>query len=213
MEQRTGARGRSRKANGRGSYDPEQTRQLLLASALDLFGAQGFHGTSVQEIVDSAGVTKGAFYHHFASKEDVLRLIHDEFLDVQQEMVRDIVARYESPVEQLREIVRVSVLTVAEYRRHVAVFFQERRFLTGARAADVHGRRDALEEEIESVVRAGMASGHFTSSVSARVAVFGIVGMSAWVYQWFRPDGPLPPEQIADELAALVLSGLAVDGP
>lgn len=181
---------------------------MLLDNALDLFGSQGFHATSVQAIVDRAGLTKGAFYHHFASKEDVLRLIHDQFLDVQREMVSDIIAANESPVDQLREIVRTSVLTVAEYRQHVAVFFQERRYLTGERAADVHGRRNLVEEQIEGIIRAGIDSGDFDPSISPRVALFGIVGMSAWVYQWYRPEGPLPVEQIAHELASMALEGL-----
>lgn len=195
-------------SNGRGSYAPAQTRQLLLDNALELFGSQGFHATSVQTIVDQAGLTKGAFYHHFASKEDLLRLIHDQFLDVQRGMIGEIVAAHDSPVDQLREMVRASVLTTALYRQHVAVFFQERRFLTGARASDVHGSRDAFEEQIESVIRAGMESGDFDRSISPRVALFGIVGMSAWVYQWYRPDGPLPVEEIADALASMAVNGL-----
>ncbi len=56
-------------------------------------------------------------------------------------------ATYHSPTDQLRELVRISVLTVARYQAHVAVFFQERRYLTGARAADVKQRRDARRGE------------------------------------------------------------------
>jgi AcrR family transcriptional regulator len=206
--QRSDVKSSERGADGRGSYAPAQTRQMLLDNALELFGSQGFHATSVQTIVDQAGLTKGAFYHHFASKEDLLRLIHDQFLEVQRETADQIMAAYDSPVDQLREMVRASVLTVAQYRQHVAVFFQERRFLTGERASDVHGRRDAFEEQIESVVRAGIESGDFDPSISPRIALFGIVGMSAWVYQWFRPEGPLPVEEIADTLASMAVNGL-----
>jgi AcrR family transcriptional regulator len=196
----------------RGPYAPAQTRELLLGSALELFGRQGFHATSVQQIVDRAGLTKGAFYHHFASKEDVLRLIHDEFLDVQRETVARIVAAGGSPTEQLRQIVLASVLSVARYQSSVTVFFQERRYLTGERAEDVRTRRDAVEAMMEQVVRDGIAAGELDASINPRVAVFGIVGLSAWLHQWYRPDGPLSAEEIADELARMVLNGL-VTGP
>jgi AcrR family transcriptional regulator len=182
---------------------------MLVDKALELFGSQGFHATSVQQIADAAGLTKGAFYHHFASKEDLLRLIHDQFLDVQRKMVDEIIASNESPVDQLRAVVHASVLTVAEYREHVAVFFQERRYLTGARAADVHSRRDSFEAQVEAIIQRGIDSGDFEPTLNVRVALFGIVGMSAWVYQWYRPEGPLSVDNIADELASLALSGLA----
>jgi len=192
----------------RGSYDPAQTRQMLLESALALFGEKGFHATSVQEIVKSAGLTKGAFYHHFASKEDVLRLIHDEFLEVQVALVEEIVATHDSPLDQLRELVRISVLSTARYQAQVAVFFQERRFLTGERGADVKRRRDAVEETMEQIIRNGIETGDFDPSVDPRISIFGIVGMTAWVHQWYRPGGPLSAETIADQLAAMVLDGV-----
>ncbi|MBC7277194.1 TetR/AcrR family transcriptional regulator [Nocardioides sp.] len=44
-------------------------RERILASGLDLFHAHGFHGTSVNDITQAAGVPKGSFYNHFASKE------------------------------------------------------------------------------------------------------------------------------------------------
>jgi AcrR family transcriptional regulator len=181
---------------------------MLLQSALELFGANGFHATSVQEIVKAAGLTKGAFYHHFASKEDVLRLIHDEFLEVQVGLVDEILETYDSPVDQLRALVRTSVLSVARYQAHVAVFFQERRYLTGERGADVKRRRDSVEQKMEEIVRRGIAAGDFSPEIDARIAIFGIVGMTAWVHQWYRPGGQLSAETIADELAQLTLDGL-----
>ena len=204
------ARSASEPRNGRsrGSYAPAETRKLLLDHALALFGERGFHAASVQEIVDRAGLTKGAFYHHFRSKEDVLRLIHDEFLDRQAEMVDRAIATHSSPGDQLREIVRQSIVSVTQYRAHVAVFFQERRYLTGARARDVKRRRDAVERKMEDIVRRGIEAGEFSQAVSPRLAIFAIVGMSVWVHQWYRPGGHLSPEAIADELAALAMDGL-----
>ena len=48
--------------------------ERLLRAATTLFAEHGFDGTSVQEIVEAAGVTKGAMYHYFASKEDLLSM-------------------------------------------------------------------------------------------------------------------------------------------
>lgn len=192
----------------RGTYAPERTRQLLVDSAIKLFSERGFTGTSMQDIVEGAGVTKGAFYHHFESKEDVLQLIHDEFLEAQQQEMTRILAEYDSPVDQLRETIQMSVRSVVQYREHVAIYFQERRHLTGDRGKSVRDRRDEVDKQIAKIIRRGQKSGDFDKRISVPVAVYGWVGMSAWVYQWFRPGRDMTAEDVASQLAMLVLDGL-----
>jgi AcrR family transcriptional regulator len=55
----------------------EATRQLLVSVARDLFTEHGYAGTSVADIIQGAGVTRGALYHHFAGKEALFRAVHD----------------------------------------------------------------------------------------------------------------------------------------
>jgi TetR/AcrR family transcriptional regulator, cholesterol catabolism regulator len=201
----------TKSAKSRGSYDPERTRQLLVDSAIKLFSERGFSGTSMQDIVAGAGVTKGAFYHHFESKEDVLKLIHDQFLEAQAQEMERIQAEFSSPVDQLRETIKMSVRSVVEYREHVAIFFQERRNLTGERAQQVRARRDEVDRQIADIIRRGQESGYFDRRISVPVAVYGWVGMSAWVYTWFRPGLGMTAEDVANQLAVLVLDGLLAE--
>ena len=56
----------------------EATRRDLIAAARKLFGAQGFAGTSVDEVVKAAGVTKGALYHHSRDKDDLFRAVVEQ---------------------------------------------------------------------------------------------------------------------------------------
>ncbi len=56
----------------------DATRRALLAAARRLFGARGFAGTSLDQVVAEAGVTKGALYHHFRNKERLFLEVYDE---------------------------------------------------------------------------------------------------------------------------------------
>jgi TetR/AcrR family transcriptional regulator, cholesterol catabolism regulator len=178
---------------------------------LQLFEEQGFHATSVQEIAVNAGVSKGAFYHHFEKKEDVLRLIHDEFQDAQLADTERIIEEFDTPVEQLREIVRASIASTTRFRSHVAVFFQERRFITGKDFAAVKKKRDLTEQKLLSIVEAGIASGELRPDVDPRVFVFSLIGMIAYTNQWFRADGRLSIEAVGDMIADLILDGIVAD--
>jgi AcrR family transcriptional regulator len=55
----------------------EATRQLLVSVARELFADRGYAGTSVEEIVQRAGVARGALYHHFAGKDALFRAVYD----------------------------------------------------------------------------------------------------------------------------------------
>ena len=56
----------------RRTNDPVDTKAVLIDAAMSLFSARGYDATSVQTIIDAVGVSKGAFYHYFCSKEDIL---------------------------------------------------------------------------------------------------------------------------------------------
>ncbi|MFC0190513.1 TetR/AcrR family transcriptional regulator [Fictibacillus aquaticus] len=55
-------------------------KQLIMESALELFAKQGFEATSVQQITDHAGISKGAFYLSFKSKDELIIALIDHFM-------------------------------------------------------------------------------------------------------------------------------------
>lgn len=63
----------------------EETRSHILASAADMFSKHGYDATGVAEICHAAGVSKGAFYHHFPSKQAVFLVLLKKWLDDLQE--------------------------------------------------------------------------------------------------------------------------------
>ena len=191
-----------------GGYAPERTRQALIDSALKLFGEKGYSVTSVQEITEDAGVTKGAFYHHFESKEELLRLIHDEFLDYQLAILKMALDQEQDPAERLRELLRALLASTAKYIANVTVFYQERRHLTGPEFKAMKRKRDEFDRLFLRVIESGVEDGTFRDDLDPRVVGLGVLGMCAWVHQWYRPGGRFSAEEIADIFSAMALDGL-----
>jgi AcrR family transcriptional regulator len=57
------------------------TRERLMEAARDAFGRKGYEATSVAEILDAAGIAKGALYHHFATKEELFDAVLDRLVE------------------------------------------------------------------------------------------------------------------------------------
>lgn len=183
-------------------------RSRLSAAAVALFSEQGYRGTSVEEIVAAAGVTKGALYHYFSGKDDLLRQIHDTFLDFEIEQAILIGERQLPPDETLRLLMHSLLECVRRYPDEIRVFFQELPSVRGATFQAIKTKRSRFGESLVEAIEAGMADGTFRRVGPPRVLAYGIIGMCSWAYHWFRPDGPVAASEIAEAYAEVVLTGL-----
>ena len=201
---------RTRSASRRGG-DPSNTRQALLKSALALFDRLGYDATSVQQIVDDAHRTKGAFYHHWESKEALLRDLHEEFIDDQLERARAVIGRDLPPEEMLRELVtEVLMEPLSVYKSEITVFLHEHRFLSDAAFAEIRRKRDEFENIVAGVIKRGMDTGAFKKVGTPQLVASGVIGMCAWSYTWLEAKGKLSPREIGETYGDILVKGLAV---
>ena len=96
---------------------------------------------------------------------------------------------------------------IAQHRDGVAVFLHERHLIHGERWSAITGKRDMYERLVLGIVTEGTRSGDFVETES-KIATRGVLAMMFWCYTWFRPDGPLTADEVADVFADIVLSGL-----
>lgn len=84
---------------------PEETQRKILDIAFRLFSEKGYDHTTIQDIVDALGMSKGAVYHHFKSKEDILDHLYDRYY-VDSNMFSMMEDPSLSGLEKLRELLR-----------------------------------------------------------------------------------------------------------
>src|SRR3954454_743495 len=140
------ARGRGNAAPVESDADGASLPQRLLRIASRLFAERGFESTSVQEIVAAAGVTKGAMYHYYASKDDLLVQIYHRMLEMQTERLNAIADGPEPVVDRLREAAADVVVTTLDNLDDAVVFFRSMHLLAPDKQAEVRAERRQYHE-------------------------------------------------------------------
>jgi AcrR family transcriptional regulator len=182
--------------------------ERLLSEATRLFAKQGFDRTSVQEIVEAAGVTKGAMYHYFGSKDDLLHEIYGRVLREQMERLEKFVAA-EGPIDRrLRDAAADVLVTTIENMDDVKIFGQSLHHLTPAKQRAVRAERRRYHEKFRSLVEEGQQGGTFREDVPADLVVDYFFGAVHHLGMWYRRGGRLTAADIATHYATLLLASL-----
>jgi AcrR family transcriptional regulator len=185
-----------------------ETRERLLQAAVDLYSAKGFGGASVEDVVRRAGVTKGAFYHHFESKAHLIMAIHNGFVDLQIGEITGIIEKGLTPEETLAEAIVVVVRNVLNRKESVTLFIREYPAMPDDVNRAVRARRREYEQLLVGVIDRGRESGVFHTELPTNVLLYGILGMCAWATQWYDPKRAPAPEVIGRNYARMVINGL-----
>ena len=199
---------RARTGRPRASVDGRTVPERLLLAATALFANQGFEGTSVQEIVGAAGVTKGAMYHYFSAKDDLLYEIYTRILAMQMERLEKVVAEG-SPVEtRLHTATADVVVTAIENLPASTVFFRSLYLLGADKQRAIRRERRRYHEMFRSLIEEGQRSGVFRADITADLSADYFFGALHHLPFWYQSTGKLSRQEVARSFADLFLAGL-----
>ncbi len=192
-------------SGGTGAAPTGAVPERLLAEATRLFAEHGYDRTSVQEIVEAAGVTKGALYHYFGSKDDLLHEIYARVLRLQTERLDAIAARDVPLPERLAEAAADVVVTSIQNLDDTKIFFRSMHQLSPEKQKAVRAERRRYHETFRALVEEGRRDGHFREELRPDLVVDFFFGSVHHLGTWYRADGPLSAEQVAAEFSDLLL--------
>jgi AcrR family transcriptional regulator len=180
------------------------TSEAVLDAALTLFAERGYHGTALSQIAEALGIRTPSLYNHMSSKQQLLETILARTLDAVLADFADAVAGADDPAERLRRATRVYALRHATHRREALVVNRDTTSLPEPSLTAMRERRREHERAIRAIIVDGAEAGVFHVGNPA-LASFAILEMSVSIARWFREDGPLTAEQVADEYAEFAL--------
>lgn len=182
-------------------------RDDIVQAATRIFSRRGYHGTSMQHIAEELGMRKASLYHHVSAKEDLLFAIHQRLIDKLVNGTLEVVSSSLGPEEKLRRIILVNTQMVTGDVDAVSVFLKERDAIAGERWAGVVAQRDVYEQMVAGVIRDGVNSGVFAQADPVLLTK-AVLSMPSWASMWFRAEGPMGAEELAELFSDVALYGL-----
>jgi AcrR family transcriptional regulator len=199
--------GRPRRTPQTGDLSPAEQ---ILAEAGRLFAERGFAGASTRDIAQAAGINQSTLFHHFATKEDILRELSERAWRLPLEALEEILRTDEPPEVRLHRIVYFHTRHLCSYPLDLTAVLQDSFRLDRARFPAWYEGVDRYTHELRAIIEAGVESGAFVPC-NAHVRTMGILGMCNWTIRWYRQTGPLGADDIAAEFAAAALRSLLRD--
>lgn len=158
----------------------EQTRRQIVEAAAQLFARKGFYGTSIADLAQAVGLTKGALYHHFDNKEALFFAVTEMVRDTwRQAVVRDVLQAKEAPA-RLAILFDNHTRLIAENETLCLVLSGLMMEMDGVNPTFMTILQEIYAELtlfVERIIQKGQAAGQVRSDLDARLVALNVVGM------------------------------------
>jgi len=194
---------------------PKDTANRILIQAMRIFLEKGYHGTSIDDITRAAGLTKGALYWHFSSKEDLLKRIVEEFerrfLDGLIQAVKDAQGDI---LDKMEKFFRYNA-AFSYYNRELCVSFT-------TLAAELVGAHHGTEPEfkriykkyqkfLSNLILQGKKEKIFKKEIDPDLAALIIIAFHDGILiRWFMNRSEMDGEAYVNTFKKIMLEGLMV---
>src|SRR5271165_6714428 len=203
------------------TVDPRQAprpepRQEILRTAARLFQQRGYDATSMNDVAAALKLSKGGLYHHFESKDEILFHIMSHAMQITEDRVINVVRRLDPSrsgasgsgiditQERLRTLIRLHIeVVLSPEDREITVMLHENHPLPPTLRRKINGRKKDYVHFVEHIIADVQRKRNSPSQVTPRAAALALVGMINWIYQWYKPGGPLTGEEIVRQYSEI----------
>ena len=177
--------------------------EAIRAAAFKQFAERGYPVVTVRDIMKACGLTQGALYNHFKSKDE---LLHDIITSTQAELERQcrqaVAGAGVDPRAQLAAFVRVYVMRHCRLRVEALVANREIGWLDADRVADIRRSRRAIRDILVGILTQGLDKGVFDppqvdGKRDLKAQAMALLDQCTHVSMWYGPGGRLNEEQMA----------------
>jgi TetR/AcrR family transcriptional regulator, cholesterol catabolism regulator len=191
------------------TMDTKKKLREICRQAARVFYEKSYDGASMQDIAQAVGLTKAGLYHHVGSKDRLLFEIMNYGMDLLDETVLQRVKDIQNPREKLRQTIIGHIqLIVHTWDYETTVILHENRSLQAPLRKKINVRKREYIRYLEGLITKVQEQAGTQPLIAPRLATFILLGIVNWLYQWYRPDGPIKLDELAETYADFFFRGL-----
>lgn len=199
------ARGQKKKENSSRVIKGLETKRKLVQTAIELFAREGFDKVTVDEICRKVGVTKGAFYNHFKSKDEVIleefKIMDEHYLKVEQK-----ISALDDPLEKLRVFHLEAIKLMADMGVTLMKVVYHSQIAPHMKQPYLDNRMRALYRITNDIVREGQEQGYIPRDYpSEYLASILINAFRGQIYHWCLSNGGFDLVKQCSDMADLLI--------
>ena len=194
-------------------------REEIHQSAIEIFNRKGYAAASIEEVAESIGVLKGSLYYYIDSKEDLLVQIFERTDEEFAALIEAAAEPEATAVARLRAFARSWCLWYLENIERARIYVNDWTHLTGARRAHTAEMRRDYGRRVQGLIDDAVAELGLENRVDPRLARLYVFSAVNGLALWYRRDGSMSREEVADSYAELIVGtvlcagGVAMDFP
>jgi TetR/AcrR family transcriptional regulator, cholesterol catabolism regulator len=174
--------------------------------AANLFSRKSYLETSLKDVADAAGLSKGGIYHYFSSKDEVLYSVLNRFMSEGVEELEKKLQNITDSHSRLLCIISHIIEQYANDSRAAKTLLYDLRLLAPddfEAIAKKQKRYLSLSTDTLKECLGERADDKDLTSIA-----FMLMGMCTWVYTWYKPDGPIAPKHLAQIIYDIFVTGI-----
>jgi AcrR family transcriptional regulator len=186
-----------------------QTRQAIFDTAISLFAKRGYDKVTIDDICEKVGVTKGAFYNHFKSKDQI---ILEEFMRMDEHYVKvaQDISGLESSAEKLRIFNREAIKLMSDLGVTMMKVVYHSQIAPNMRKPYLTDGKRFLYKITNELIREGQDKGEIRSDMASEdMAIMFINCFRGQIYHWCLTNGSFDLVATCERLFDLILESLA----
>jgi len=174
--------------------------------AARLFNQNGYVETTLEDIAAAAKASKGAIYHYFSSKDELLFFILDNYLDVVLEDFEEKVKAIQEPMDKIRFIIQRHIGLYSEHSAAAKTLLHDAHCLPAKYAKIISKKERTYFETVKGALATLFEADVPHERLTA--LTFILFGMCNWIYAWYNPKGPISPQELSDIIFRIFLFGV-----